>query len=126
MEKLVFDRIESKLNLDTETLSLSKGKVSSPLFAADFKGKLHTTVPCRLSRIQLTGSFHPRPEFTSSLDSPSLVNMLKKETLKGNLPFTVNGLLQEPGIMFTTLPPAFNNMMGLQKKKSRHVPERSR
>ncbi|MCI5212113.1 MAG: hypothetical protein D3910_25790, partial [Candidatus Electrothrix sp. ATG2] len=126
MEQLDFDRIETELNFDTGTVSLSQGKITSPLFAAEFQGSLHTTVPCPLSRIQLTGSFQPRPEFTSSVDSPSVVHMLKKEMQKGTLPFTVNGLLKKPEIMFTGLSPAFNRMMKLQKKNLRNLPERSR
>jgi type II secretion system protein N len=126
MDQLDFDKIETKLNFVTGTLSLSEGKLTSPMFAANFKGRLHTAVPCRLSRIQLTGSFQPRPEFTASAASPSLVHMLKKEMQKGSLPFTVNDLLQEPGIVFTSLPPAFNRQMGLQKKQLRQLPKRSR
>ncbi|MCI5165130.1 MAG: type II secretion system protein GspN [Candidatus Electrothrix sp. GM3_4] len=126
MDQLDFDKIETKFNFVTGTLSLSEGKLTSPMFAANFKGNLHTAVPCRLSRIQLTGSFQPRPKFTASADSPSLVHMLKKEMQKGSLPFSVNGLLQEPGIVFTSLPPAFNRQMGLQKKQRRQLPRRSR
>ena len=125
MKQLAFDSIDTKLNFATGTLSLSEGKITSPMFAANFKGNLHTAVPCRRSRIQLTGSFQPRPEFTASADSPSLVNMLKKEMQKGSLPFSVNGLLQEPGIVFTSLPPAFNRQMELQKKQLRQLPKRS-
>ena len=126
MEKLDFDSIETALNFANGTISLSQGKITSPLFAASFKGNLHTAVPCPLSRIQLTGSFQPGSEFTASVNSPSLVHMLKKEMQKGGLPFTVNGLLQEPGIVFTSLPPAFNRQMGLQKKQLRQLPKRSR
>ncbi len=126
MEQLNFDSIETELHFAAETISLSQGKITSPIFAAEFKGSLHTAVPCRLSRIQLAGSFQPRSEFTASVDSPSLVRMLKKEMEKGSLPFTVNGLLQEPGIKFTSLSPAFNRQMGLQKKQLRQLPKRSR
>ncbi len=126
MEQLDFDKITTKLNFATGTLSLSEGKITAPMFTADFKGNIHTTVPCRRSRIQLTGSFQPSPEFTASADSPSLVNMLKKEMLKGSLSFSINGLLQEPGIVFTSLPPAFNRQMGLQKQQQRQLPRRSR
>ncbi|RWX45876.1 type II secretion system protein N [Candidatus Electrothrix aarhusensis] len=126
MKQLGFDRITTKLNFATGTISLSEGKITAPIFAADFKGNIHTAVPCRRSRIQLTGSFQPKPEFTASADSPSLVNMLKREILKGSLPFSVNGLLQEPGIVFTSLPPAFNRQMGLQRKQQRQLPRRSR
>lgn len=126
MKQLDFDSIETELNFAAGTVSLSQGKITSPMFAADFKGSLRTAVPCRLSRIELTGSFQPKPEFTAAVDSPSLVHMLKKEMEKGNLPFTVNGLLHEPGIKFTSLPPAFNRQMDLQKKQLRQSPERSR
>lgn len=126
MKQLDFDSIETELRFAAETVSLSRGRITSPMFAADFKGSLRTAVPCRLSRIDLTGSFQPGPEFTTSVDSPSLVTLLKKEMQKGSLPFTVNGFLQEPGIKFTSLPPAFNRQMGLQKKQLRQSPERSR
>jgi type II secretion system protein N len=126
MKQLDFDSIDTELNFATGTVSLSKGRITSPMFAADFKGSLHTAVPCRLSRIQLTGFFQPGPEFIASGDSPSLVHMLKKEMQKGSLPFTVNGLLKEPGIKFTSLPPVFNKQMGLLKKQLRQLPKRSR
>ncbi|MGB5685275.1 MAG: type II secretion system protein GspN [Candidatus Electrothrix sp.] len=126
MKKLDFDSIETTLNFAAGTMSLGEGKITSPLFAANFKGSLHTAVPCSLSRIQLTGAFQPGSEFTASINSPSLVHMLEKEIQKGSLPFTVNGLLQEPGIIFTSLPPAFNRQMGVQKKQLRQSPERSR
>ncbi|MCI5139150.1 MAG: type II secretion system protein GspN [Candidatus Electrothrix sp. AR1] len=126
MKQLDFDSIETELNFAAGTVSLSRGKITSPLFAADFKGSLRTAVPCRLSHIDLTGSFQPEPEFTASVDSPSLVTLLKKEMQKGNLPFTVKGPLHEPGIKFTSLPPAFNRQMGQQKKQLRQSPERSR
>lgn len=126
MEQLDFDSIETELNFAEGTISLSRGRITSPVFAANFKGRLHTTVPCRLSRIQLTGSFQPGQKFTDSVDSPSLVRMLKKGAQKVDLPFTVNGLLHKPGIVFTSLPPAFNKQMGLQRKQLRQLPKRSR
>ncbi|CAK8716155.1 Type II secretion system protein N [Candidatus Electrothrix laxa] len=129
MAQLNFDSIETELNFANGTISLSKGKITSPIFAASFKGNLYTAVPCRLSRIRMTGSFQPGPKFTASVNSPSLVHMLKKGIQKVGLPFTVNGLLHEPGIVFTSLPPAFNRQMGLQKKLRRQspkLPKRSR
>lgn len=125
MEQLNFDSIETELYFAAETVSFRQGKITSPMFAAEFQGSLHTTVPCRLSPIQLTGSFQPRPEFATSVASPSLVNMLKKEMRKGSLPFTVNGPLKKPGIVFTSLT-AYNKQMELLKKKLRQLPERSR
>ena len=129
MKELTFDRSEPQLSLKNNTITLSKGTVTSPLFAATFQGTLHTAVPCPLSRIQVTGSFQPGPEFTASVDSPSLVRMLQKAIQKGNLPFTVNGILQEPGIVFSSLPPAFNRQMGLQRRQQSRqprLPKRSR
>ncbi|WP_339138528.1 MAG: type II secretion system protein GspN [Candidatus Electrothrix sp. GW3-4] len=123
MKQIDFDRIETQLAFSSGTISLSQGKVNSPLFAADFQGSLHTTVPCSLSRIDLKGFFRPRAEFASSIDSPSLVMLLKKEMQQGNLPFTVNGLLKAPGIKFTSLPPTFNNQMGLIRKQLRQMPQ---
>ncbi|MCI5125816.1 MAG: type II secretion system protein GspN, partial [Candidatus Electrothrix sp. AR5] len=61
MKQLDLDSIETELDFAGGTISLSRGKITSPLFAADFKGHLRTAVPCRLSRIQLTGSFQPKP-----------------------------------------------------------------
>ena len=121
MNELVFDRLETQLILNKEKMTLSKGKVTSPTFTAEFQGKLHTAVPCRLSRVQIAGSFQPKPEFIASVDSPSLARILKKEMAKGAtkdvLPFTVNGLLQKPGIVFPSLPPVFNRQMGQQRKQ---------
>lgn len=130
MKQLDFDSIETELHFAAETVSLSRGRITSPMFAADFKGSLRTAVPCRLSRIDLTGSFQPGPKFNASANSQSLTALLKKEMEKGSLPFTVKGLLQEPGIVFTSLHPAFNRQMSLQKglpkKTLRQLPERSR
>ena len=123
MKQLDFDRIETELNFDTGIIALSRGRITSPSFAAEFQGDLHTAAPCPLSRIQLSGSFQPRPEFTASVDSPRLVHMLKKEMQKGGLPFTVSGLLKEPGIVFTGLPAALNRMTGLRNKKPQRLPE---
>ncbi|MCI5128434.1 MAG: hypothetical protein D3907_08025, partial [Candidatus Electrothrix sp. AUS3] len=60
--------------------------------------------------------------------SPPLVHLLKKEMAqgKGVLPFTVNGMLQQPGIVFSSLPPAFNRQMGLQRRKLRQLPQSKR
>ena len=126
MEKLNFDSIATDLNFDTGTVSFRQGKVTAPLFAADFKGDLHLTVPCSLSPIQLAGSFQPGPEFTTSLNSPSLAALLQKQIQKGPLTFTVNGPLKEPGIFFTNLPPVFNRQMGLiRQQQRRQLPQGS-
>lgn len=121
MNRLDFDSIKTALNFDTDTVLLRQGKVSAPLFAADFKGNLHLAVPCSLSPIQLEGSFQPGAEFIPSLDSPSLAALLKKELQKGPLPLTVNGPLKEPGIFFTNLPPAFNRQRGLTREQGRQL-----
>ncbi len=124
MKQVEFNSIKARLSFNAGTLSINQGKVSSPLFAANFQGSMLTAFPCSLSRIYLTGSFLPRAEFASSLESPSLVALLKKESQKGDLPFTVNGLLKAPGIKFTSLPPQFNNQMGLIRRQLRQIPKR--
>ncbi len=126
MKQIDFDSIETRLSFKAGTLSISQGKVSSPSFTANFNGNMRTTFPCSLSRIDLTGSFLPGADFTSSLESPSLVALLKKESQKGALPFTVNGLLKAPGIKFTSLPPQFNNQMGLIRRQLRQIPKEGR
>ncbi|MCI5121949.1 MAG: type II secretion system protein GspN, partial [Candidatus Electrothrix sp. AUS4] len=117
MDQIDFDRLETQLNMNTGTVVLSQGKVTSPLFAAEFKGNLRMAVPCSHSDIRVTGSFQPGPKFTASLDSPSLAALLNKEMQKGSLPLTVNGPLKKPGIVFTSLPPGFNSQMELLKKQ---------
>ncbi|CAK8713270.1 Type II secretion system protein N [Candidatus Electrothrix gigas] len=132
MNELVFDRLATQLTLNAGKMTLSKGKMTSPTFTADFQGDLYTAVPCRLSRVQITGSFQPKPAFVASVDSPPLVHLLKREMAqgkgqgKGVLPFTVNGMLQQPGIVFSSLPPAFNRQMGLQRRKLRQLPQSKR
>ncbi|MCI5189155.1 MAG: type II secretion system protein GspN [Candidatus Electrothrix sp. AS4_5] len=137
MNELVFDRLATQLTLNAGKMTLSKGKMTSPTFTADFQGDIYTAVPCRLSRVQITGSFQPKPAFIASVDSPSLARLLKKEMAKGKgqgkgvLPFTVNGMLQQPGIVFPSLPAVFNRQMGQQKKQLlrkqlRQLPKRSR
>lgn len=126
MEQIDFKSIETQLSFKGGTLSINKGKVVSPSFDADFQGNMLTAVPCSLSRIALKGSFLPRAEFASSIESPSIVALLKKEAKKGALPFTVNGLLKAPGIKFTSLPPQFNNQMGLIRRQLRQVPKGGR
>ncbi|MCW5212116.1 type II secretion system protein GspN [Desulfobulbus sp. TB] len=128
MNELVFDRLATQLTLNAGKITLSKGKVTSSTFTAEFQGNIYTVVPCRLSRVQITGSFQPKPEFVASVDSPSLVRLL---ATKDVLPFTVNGLLQKPGIVFPSLPPIFNRQMGQQRKQLlrkqlRQLPKRSR
>ena len=126
MQQLDFERLETGLDLDTETVSFSRGKVTAPLFTADFQGDLHIAAPCSVSRIQLAGSFHPEPAFTDSLESPSLALLLKRKIEKEPLTFTMNGPLKEPGIFFTNLPPAFNKQMGRMKQQRQRLPTRGR
>lgn len=125
MKQIDFDTIETKLTFKAGTVSISQGKVNAPLFAADFQGSMQTMVPCSLSHVDVKGSFQPRAEFASSLESPSLVALLKKEMQKGALPFTVNGILKAPGIKFPSLPSQFNNQMGLIRKQLQQTPKGS-
>ncbi|MCI5160377.1 MAG: type II secretion system protein GspN, partial [Candidatus Electrothrix sp. AUS1_2] len=122
MEQVDFDRLETRLDLNNGTVVFSLGKVTSPLFAAEFKGTLHTAVPCSNSDIRVTGDFQPGPEFASSVGSPSLALLLNKEMRKGSLPFTVNGPLKKPGIVFSSLPPQFNRQMELLNRQPRQQP----
>jgi type II secretion system protein N len=126
MKQIDFDSIETKLAFNAGMMSINQGKVSSPLFAADFQGSMKTMVPCSLSHIDVQGSFQPRAEFASSVDSPSLVALLKKEMQKGDIPFTVIGPLKRPGIKFPSLPPQFNTQMGLIKRQLRQMPKGGR
>jgi type II secretion system protein N len=123
MKQIDFNSIKTQLSFNAGSLSISQGQVNSPLFAANFKGSMQTFFPCSLSRIDLTGFFQPRAEFASSIESPSLVALLRREAQKGDLPFTVNGLLKAPGIKFTSLPPQFNKQMGLIRRQQRQIPK---
>lgn len=123
MDQIDFDRLETQLNMNTGTIVFSQGKVTSPLFTANFKGNLRMAVPCSDSNIRVTGSFQPGPDFTASLGSPSLAALLNKEMQKGPLPLTVNGPLKKPNILFTSLPPGFNRQMELLKKQRQQQPK---
>jgi type II secretion system protein N len=108
MEQLVFEQISGKIRYDSGKLHLEEGKMKSRSLNAEFSGSLQPASPFSLSRIQSEGSLLPRPEFLASFGSPKVVELLKRQLRDGGLPFTINGILREPGIVFTGLPADFN------------------
>jgi type II secretion system protein N len=117
MKELAFAAISSKVSKQGGTLRLQEGTLESKLLAAEFAGSLRLTEPVFRSPVQLQGAVLPRPEFLASLGSPMVVNMLKRQLRQDKMPFTLNGTVQEPGIIFKGLPPDFNRLLQDKAKK---------
>jgi type II secretion system protein N len=117
MDELAFEAISSKVSKQGVNLRLQDGALESKLLAAEFAGSLRLMEPVFRSPVQLQGALLPRPEFLASLGSPMLVNMLKRQLRQDKMTFTLNGTVQEPGIIFKGLPPDFNRLLRDKAKK---------
>ena len=111
MEQLVFNEVNCQIKYDSGMIDISNGKLESRLLAADYAGTISPNNQVMLSRLQLTGTLIPRPEFLAGIKDAMAVTVLKKQLRGGKLPFTINGTLQKPGIVFSGLPAGMNKRM---------------
>jgi len=111
MKQLAFNQVSSKVKYTSGLIQLAGGRVESRLLAGEFSGTVKPAGGIARSTLKLNGALIPRPEFLTGLDDGSAVNLLKKQLKGGKLPFTINGTLKEPGIVFTGLPADFNQRL---------------
>ena len=111
MDQLTFTEVSSRFHYGSGKIQIMDGKMKSRLLAAEFSGTVQwdTTVFNR-SELSLQGTLIPRPEFLTALGEDVEVNLFRKQLREGGLPFTINGSLQNPGIIFKGLP------QGLRKR----------
>ncbi len=112
MEQLAFNRLSSSIRYEKGVIHLEDGTIESRLLAGEFSGTVKP-VPGDIGRstLDLNGALIPRPEFLSGVGDDMTVEVLKRHLQEGTLPFTINGLLKEPGIVFAGLPADFNKRL---------------
>ncbi len=111
MEQLAYTRMAVNFKSTAQGLVLSAGKMESSLLAGEFSGTVKPQADFSRSTLQIKGTLAPRPEFLTSIGDAAAVILLKKQLKAGKLPFTINGTVKEPGIVFTGLPPEFNQQL---------------
>ena len=116
MEELVFSAITSDLKYENGVLRIEKGTMQAKLLAATFSGTLRPQMTLATAGIQVQGELEPRPEFLTGIGNAVAVNLLKSRLKDGKLPFSINGTLQEPGIVFAGLPADLNKKLQRGRK----------
>ncbi len=111
MEQLAYSKMAVHFKSTAEGIALSAGKMESSLLAGEFTGLLKPQAELYRSTVQLKGTLAPRSEFLASIGDAAAVNILKKQLKDGKLPFTINGTVKEPGVVFTGLPAEFNQQL---------------
>lgn len=111
MKQLAFNEMSSRVKYESGVIHLADGRIKSRLLAGEFTGTVKPVAGIGQSTLQLNGALIPRPEFLSGIGDSAAVNLLKKQLQEGKLPFTINGTLKEPGIVFTSLPAEVNQRL---------------
>jgi type II secretion system protein N len=113
MKQLAFDTLRCTVKRQGKAMQIEGGKLESRLLEAEFSGDLSLAEPAAASTVRLKGGLNPRPEFLASLGGGPIVANLLKSRLQGGskFPFTVNGTLNEPGIVFAGLPADFTKLL---------------
>lgn len=111
MKQLAFAQVSSRIQYEPGNIQLEGGRVESRLLAGEFSGTVKPVGGIGRSILKLNGFLIPRPEFLSGIGNDRAVNLLKEQLQEGKLPFTLNGPLKEPGIVFTGLPVDFNQQL---------------
>ena len=108
MKQLAFSQVSSRIRYEPGVIHLEGGSIESRLLAGEFSGTVMPAGSIGRSTLKLNGVLIPRSEFLSGIGNDMAVNLLKKQLQEGKLPFTINGPLKEPGIVFTGLSADFN------------------
>lgn len=111
MKQLAFSQVSSRIKYESGEIHFEGGRVESRLLAGEFSGTVTPVGSIARSTLKVNGALIPRPEFLSGIGNDMAVNLLKKQLQEGKLPFTINGPLKEPGIVFTGLPADFNQRL---------------
>ena len=111
MKQLAFAQVSSRIKYESGEISIEDGRVESRQLAGEFSGTVKPAGGIARSTLKLNGALIPRPEFLSGIGNDTAVNLLKKQLQEGKLPFTINGPLEEPGIVFSGLPADFNQRL---------------
>jgi type II secretion system protein N len=111
MKQLAFTQVSSRIQYESGDIYLEDGSIESRLLAGEFNGTVNPAGSIARSMLKLKGFLIPRPEFLAGIGNDIAVNLFKKQLQKGKLPFSLNGPLKEPGIVFTGLPADFNQQL---------------
>jgi type II secretion system protein N len=111
MEQLVFNQMGCRLQYGAGVIHVDDGKMESRLLAAEYSGAITPAKEFMMSQLQLKGFLTPRPEFLTGINDAMAVTVFKKQLQEGKLPLTINGTLQQPGIVFGDLPADLNKRM---------------
>lgn len=111
MEQLAYTRMAVHFKSTVQGIALSAGTMESSLLTGEFTGTVKPQADFSQSTLQIKGTLAPRPEFLTSIGDAAAVTLLKKQLRDGKLPFTINGTVKEPGIVFTGLPAEFNQQL---------------
>lgn len=107
---LPFSLVGATLVLDGDNLTISEGKVDSPLFSGEFAGELRSRGVPTEGRLDVHGRLLPRPPLFKGVDNPALLRMLRARLEDNTLPFRISGSLVEPGIHFEEYSALFESL----------------
>jgi type II secretion system protein N len=111
MEQLSFGHLSSDVEYSPDKMVLTKGSMDASLLSATFSGTVIPADKFALSSLRIKGELTPRSEFLATVGNAAAVSLLKENLQQGKLPFTINGTVRKPGIVFTGLPAALNRQL---------------
>jgi len=101
--ELAFSQVSMLLRGKGREISITKGKLTSPLGDGWFNGSLMVMADPLQSQLKFRGGFHPQPAFFDGLEKTVALQAVQLELHDKPLPFNLSGTLRHPGIHFESL-----------------------
>ena len=117
LDTLAYTTIETDFSFEQGQWLFEQGKLQSAGMSAVFNGHLEPGLSLAASQLQFSGSLVPRSELFADAKNKQMAQVVRTHLKDGGLPFTVNGTVGEPGILFAgALSQALKTLPGSTKK----------
>ncbi|PIE56562.1 MAG: type II secretion system protein GspN [Desulfobulbus propionicus] len=103
LDALAIERADLQMLVGGEGVRITAGKMDSSLLSSNFAGEMYWSVTGKGNQLSIAGQISPHSTFFVQLGDDPLAEVLKKALNKGQLPFTISGTIQKPGISFGDL-----------------------
>jgi len=101
--ELPFDQVRMLLRGTGREISVTEGKLDSPLGKGWFNGTLMVMADPLQSQLKLRGGFYPQAAFFKGFENTVALQSVRLELGANPLPFSLSGTLLRPGIHFESL-----------------------
>jgi type II secretion system protein N len=116
LDKLPYTAIETDFRFYQGKWNLEQGKLQSSLMNSTFSGSIQVGISLAASQLSLQGLLMPRSEMFAGNENKQMTQIVRTHLQDGGLPYTVNGTLREPSMLFTgSLPHALKSLSGSTK-----------